>query len=391
MKILVYCQHVLGIGHLARTMNILAALEGHEVVLVLGGPETAISVPAHVRVVQLPPLRMDARFSGLQAVAGDRSLETIRTERRTRLLDLFARFRPRVLLVELFPFGRNAFRFELEPLLDAAGRRHDCRVACSVRDILVERDNREKFERRVIERLNHWFDLLLIHSDPDLVPLDLTFSRMDEIRIPVHYTGFICRRPGPEAGARIRHRLSLVPGERLVVASAGGGSVGHRLLAAVLAAHRRLAAPPCRLRIFTGPYLDAPLFARLVREAGPGARVRRFTDRFPDWLAAADLSISMGGYNTTLDTVAAGCPALIHPFAQNREQRLRAELLQPCAPLTLLGDDDLEPEPLATLVHARLTDHHRAADGPGRRCTIRLDGGPVSARILTGDEAWQDR
>ncbi len=387
MKILVYCQHVLGIGHLARTMGILAALQGHEVVLVLGGPDAALRLPAHVRVVRLPALRMDASFSGLRAVAADRDLAGIREERKTRLLEVFARFRPRVLLVELFPFGRNSFRFELEPLLEAARQRSGCRVACSVRDILVERDNREKFEQRVVRRLNRWFDLLLIHSDPDLVPLDLTFGRMGDIRIPVRYTGFICRRPGPGARARIRGRLALEPGQRLVVASAGGGSVGHRLLAATLAAHRRATAG-ARLQVFTGPYLEEPLFTGLQHQAGATARVERFSDHFPDWLAAADLSISMGGYNTTLDAIAAGCPALIHPFAQNREQRLRARLLGTRAPLFLLEDHDLEPARLARIMEERLAERDGTGTGPqAPGAGIRLDGGPAAARILTREAA----
>ncbi len=384
MKILVYCQHVLGIGHLARTIGILEALAGHEVVLVLGGPEVAMPIPTHVRVVRLPGLRMDARFSGLQPVAAGEALEEIKEARRTRLLRLFARFRPRVLLIELFPFGRNSFRFELEPLLEAAGRENDCRVVCSVRDILVERENRAKFEHRAVERLNRWFDLLLIHSDPDLVPLELTFSRMAGIRIPVRYTGFICRRPAPGARARIRGQLRLAPGERLVVASAGGGSVGHRLLAAALAAHR-LASATIRLQVFTGPYLEESLFAGLRQLAAAGARVERFSGHFPDWLAAADLSISMGGYNTTMDGIAAGCPALIHPFAQNREQRLRAELLRSRAPLYLLNDDDLEPARLATLMESR-AGQSAPLSTKERDSGIRLDGGAESARILTRKE-----
>ena len=36
--------------------------------------------------------------------------------------------------------------------------------------------------------------------------------------------------------------------------------------------------------------------------------VERFTDHFPVWLTAADLSISMGGYNTTMDVLPQGLP-----------------------------------------------------------------------------------
>lgn len=65
MRILVYCQHVLGIGHLVRTFEILKALKGHQITLLLGGAEINLAPPEHVTTVQLPPLMMDATFSNL--------------------------------------------------------------------------------------------------------------------------------------------------------------------------------------------------------------------------------------------------------------------------------------------------------------------------------------
>jgi predicted glycosyltransferase len=95
-------------------------------------------------------------------------------------------------------------------------------------------------------------------------------------------------------------------------------------------------------------------------------------------LAAADLSVSMGGYNTTMNLLAARVPrALIWPFGQNREQRLRMERLGGTAPFHLLTDGDLAPETLAVRVSALLDQP------PGPVGTVRLDGAEYSARWLT--------
>ena len=51
MKIAVYCQHVLGMGHLFRTLEILNALAGHERLLILGGPDTPATLPDGVQEV----------------------------------------------------------------------------------------------------------------------------------------------------------------------------------------------------------------------------------------------------------------------------------------------------------------------------------------------------
>ncbi len=55
--------------------------------------------------------------------------ERWKAERRAALLAAFRAADPDVLLIEMFPFGRRRFRFELLPLLEAARGR--ARIACS--------------------------------------------------------------------------------------------------------------------------------------------------------------------------------------------------------------------------------------------------------------------
>ncbi len=386
-KILVYCQHVLGIGHLGRMAALLKELHACEVTLILGGPKAQIAFPRNIRIVQLPGLQMDAEFSGLQPVDEGASLAEIKEQRKELLVGLVDSLQPDLLLIELFPFGRCGFRFELDPLLDHVREQLPaCRVVCSVRDILVERDNRIKFEQRAVERLNRFFDLLLIHADPEVIKLDQTFSRLDDITISIQYTGYIAGKSEHEAGVRLRRSLELDKEEHLVVVSAGSGSVGYRLLESALVAHVvqvRKQGQHLRLQLFSGPYLKEEHFSRLLDLAGPGAVVERFTDRFSDWLAAADLSISMGGYNTTMNVVAAGCPALIFPFSQNREQGLRAEFLSARIPVEILEKRDLLPERLAEKMVGMLEQKKYEPE-------ISLNGAEQTARLLI-QEASDER
>ncbi len=377
MNIIIYCQHVLGIGHLFRTLAIAEALAGHRVTLVLGGAPVEVAVPGHVRVVRLPGLMMDAEFSRLLPVEPGRTVEEIKKERQILLAELVRDIRPELLLIELYPFGRGGFHFELGPLLHAVrdGRLPSCRVICSLRDILVEKKNQQKYEQRVLDRLNPFFDAVLVHGDPEVIKLDATFSRLREITVPVVYTGYICRKPQPGDRQAVRSRLQLGPENQLIVVSAGGGSVGHRLLESALRAHALMHTRTRKMQVFTGPYLDDHLFAALPRLAAPGAKVERFTDNFPAWLAAADLSVSMGGYNTSMNVVAAGTPALVLPFGQNREQRLRAERLAALADLTVLDESDLEPAVLAGKMAGMIGRRER-------RPAIRLEGARQTADWL---------
>lgn len=364
MRVLVYCQHVLGMGHLYRSLEIVRAFAasqtggGHDVVFVTGGPEAPVSLPPGVRHEQLPGLRMDEQFSQLLPVtpppdiAPEEALESIKKERRARLLEIVQECRPHVFLVELYPFGRRQFGFELLPALELAhsGRLGPCRTVCSVRDILVEKKDQAKYERRVLAPLNKHFDLVLVHSDPEAISLERTFSRMADVRPAITYTGYVAQQPGAASGAALRAELGMQDDEYLVVASAGSGSVGGELLEAVIRASSHLAeALPHRLAVFSGPLMDATVFTRLqsLAKQQPHVRLRRHSKRFPAWLDAASLSVSMGGYNTVLALAAANRYGLVLPFAQNREQRMRAELLQQRGLLGVLAPEDLEPERLA--------------------------------------------
>ncbi len=369
MRILVYCQHVLGIGHLVRTFEILKALHAHEVVLLLGGAETKLTVPEHVTTIQLPPLMMDSSFNNL-ASTNQLPLEQVKEKRKQLLLQTLQEYKPDIFLVELYPFGRNAFHFELQPLLEQARKDFpSCLVASSVRDILVERDNKKKFEQRVIDRLNIFFDLLLVHSDPQVITLDETFSRMEDIAIPVEYTGYIHRPAVPPAKKEKTEKP-------FILASAGGGNVGFPLLKAAVEGHRLLAqSMPIDLRLYTGPYLEEEKKKMLQEMASEQASIFTFTENLPDEMRRASLSVSMGGYNTTMDILASGCPALIYPFSHNHEQRLRAVKMQDHASIRVLNDEDLTGTTMAELMQNGLNQKHHLPK-------IQLDGASRTAAIL---------
>ena len=223
-----------------------------------------------------------------------------------------------------------------------------------------------------------WLDVKVAGKLQRLLPLDDTFSRVGDIRVPKVYTGFVAPRPDPDKGRELRRDLGLAPGQKLVVASSGGGRAGYRLLKPVLAACRRLQSRlGVRLALFTGPFMADAEFNDLQAEAGEGLVVQRFTPRFLDYLSAADLSISLAGYNTCMNLLATGVPALVLPYARQREQPLRVERLKPCLPLMILSEEDLAPERLASAIESGLQLKPRPGPPP-----VDLDGAARTARCL---------
>ena len=378
MKILIYCQHVLGMGHFFRTLEIARALKGHDIVLVTGGKDLPAAIPEEIRQVRLPGLMMDREFSGLYSLVPGKDVDQVKVLRRDALVNLVETEQPDVFVAELYPFGRKAFSFELEPVLEQLSKTPDCRVVCSVRDILVEKQDTAAYEARVVKRLNRYFNLVLIHSDPNLISMDQTFSAVDAIHIPIVYTGFVTPFPDRVRARAIRKKLLKGRAGPLIVAGAGSGSVGEDLLRAAAAA-APLLGPESKTFLVTGPYMKKKIRQELAIQSGTGLRVFRFFQQFVELLAAADLTLSMGGYNTLMNCLAAQTPCLALPFEQNREQGLRIRTFGPASGIQALEPRDLFPDRLARNIKEKLADTRTQSIRPD------LDGAAAAARHITGD------
>ncbi|MEX0697220.1 MAG: glycosyltransferase [Dongiaceae bacterium] len=367
-RVFFYVQSLLGVGHLSRAAAIARALDdaGLAVTFVSGGaPAPALDL-GRATSVQLPPaLAGDASFARIVDADGRPIDDDWRARRRALLLDAFARADPRLVLIELYPFGRRAFRFELLPLLEAMiGRRPRPAVACSLRDILVgKRDPARASETVSIVR--RCFDRVLVHGDPRLIRLEATFPAAAEIADLVRYTGYVVRAAAPGAGGA---------GQGEVLVSAGGGAVGGPLLRAALAARplTRLAAAPWRL--IGGINMPEAELASLGRAAPRGVAVERFRDDFPTLLRNCRLSVSQGGYNTVMEILAARTRAVVVPFADGAEteQSLRARLLAERGLLTVA--ETPEAAPLAAAIDAALERAPPVSD-------IHLNGAARTAEI----------
>jgi len=388
MRVMFYCQHVLGIGHWVRSASIVRALASHaQVLLVNGGGEVAgFAFPSQVELASLPPLQTDADFSALETPSSTETVEEIQQQRKRMLLGLFERFQPDLLVIELFPFGRKRFAFELIPLLDrarAASSRP--KIVCSLRDILVAKKDQQAYEERVCQIVNSYFDLILVHGDPSFVRLQETFSRAAQLRCLVHYTGYVTQ-PTTHSGGQVPampadEAVELNPAAP-ILASIGSGRYrnGHRLLKSVLQAAAELQGRvPNPFHIYAGPYIPEDVFADL-RQAAAGlqnVRLAKFTPSFQAFMERAALSISMGGYNTVMNVLRTGARALIFPYASNddQEQMIRARKLEERGVIGLIHPADLESGTLS----GRILEALHSQPTPIR---LRLDGAAISAAML---------
>ena len=382
MIVLFHVQHLLGIGHLTRAATLARSLaaEGFEITVASGGEAVEGIDFGRATLIQLPPARVaDRRFGELLDANGEPVGDGWKARRRERLLHLYEKLGPDVVLTELFPFGRRQLRFELLPLLDRAAadraRIGRPRIACSVRDILVQSPKPER-TREMLDLARRYYDLVLVHGDPRFVSLDATFPHAREIADRVAYTGYVVARPeGPQGDPE--RRAGEDGGE--VVVSAGGGAVGGKLLEAALAARPRTLLADAGWRLLAGANLPEPEFRSLAARAPDGVSVERFRPDFRRLLRSARLSISQGGYNTVMEVLDAGVRAVVVPYAGGleTEQTLRASLFAARGLVEVVGEEELGAESIAGAVSRAL-----AKPPPGGLAGVDTSGAAATARVL---------
>ncbi len=343
MRILVAVTHLLGAGHLTRAAALARAFAaaGHETVLVSGGMPSPLVRPGGARLVQLPPVRSAGfDFGRLVGKDGNPADTALLAARRSALLDALERARPDVVVSELFPFGRRILADEFMALVTAAHARPGRPlILASVRDILVPPDRPAKVAD-AHARIAALYDAVLVHGDPAFMPLGASWPVDAALAPALRYTGYV-DEGDPVRPAR--HR------EGILVA-AGSSSAGLGLFRAAIGAARR--RPDLGWRLLVGHGVPEAELADLSNGLAPGTVMRARPD-YRALMAQSAVSVSQCGYNTAVDLLATGTPAVLVPFEAGREteQRLRAEGLAALGLARILGEAELSPEALIAAVH----------------------------------------
>ncbi len=374
-RVLFYVQHLLGVGHVKRSAAVARGLAraGHDVVVALGGEPVPYADFSGTKVVQLASARSkDVNFSVLVDEAGRPIDDDWKAGRRGELLSLFDEFDPDVLLVEHFPFGRRAFRFELIPLFEGAKGRSA--IVCSVRDVLVAKSDPKRLSW-MVDTARQWFDMILVHGDDALIPFDATFPRAAELAALIRYTGYVCDNSTIRKTEAASDRLA---GE--VIVSIGGGAVGAELLEAALGARRSGTLADRHWRLLAGRHLDTGIFEQLCNNAPDNVTIEWARPDFPHLLSQASLSISQAGYNTLMDILAARCKSIVVPFAAGAEseQLFRARRFEQLELLHVLEENALTEQSLGALA-----EHVGNMPAKHHDSSIDLSGVETTAQVIT--------
>ena len=372
MRLMVYSHDTFGLGNIRRMLAIChylhATLEDLSILIVSGSPMLqSFRVAKGIDYIKLPCLKraetgeLGVKFLPMEAE------EVIRL-RRELLLSTVISFRPDVVLVDKKPDGLAG---ELEPAL-----RHircalpETQVNLVLRDILdaPEKTTAEWSERGYNNVLHWYYDQILILGQQSVFDLCAEYRIPPAIARKVKYCGYVARHEALEASEKVRARLGVERGDRLVLATAGGGEDGFRLMQCSIEA-ARLMAERCKVQmvVVAGPELAAEQRQQLCAWAAmtPQTKLVEFLPEMLSAMQAADAVISMGGYNTVCELATLHKRAVVVPRAEPvREQSMRMERMAGLGPFETLPLATLDARALAGAVLRQLeaAEHRTRSD-----------------------------
>ncbi|WP_300037288.1 glycosyltransferase [uncultured Roseobacter sp.] len=370
MRVQILVTHLLGSGHLSRALTVARAFAGagHETQVVSGGMPAPHLDTTGTDLVQLPPVRSDGiNFTTLLNARGEIADSDTLATRRATLAHALTAFKPGVLITELYPFGRRVLREEFQSALTRAAEL-DPRplILSSVRDILSPPSTTAKADA-THEVLERFYDGVLVHSDAGVMPLEASWPVTPGLNTRLHYTGFVtgARRPG---------RHTNPSGE--IIISTGGSAAADRLFSTVLTTAERMPAHLFRLLVAGDRSEDRMVDLR--RSAARNVIVEPARQDFTALLSGAAASVSLCGYNTALDVLQTGVPAVFVPFdaGGETEQTLRATTLARQSNIRTLKDAEMTGDTLAKALQDVIAAPARPLPAEntfdGARETVRL-------------------
>lgn len=397
MRVLFHYTHKQTLGHTTRSIALAAALcrHGAQVLILQGGiPQPFIRFPKGCQVVDIPfPFDTRASFqSHTVPVSADKRAHFI--------LKTAADFFPDVFITEFFPFGRLAYMPELLPTLRYL-RKKDKRIIASIGyPLLIDLARLEDKTFAALHRaVFAFFDNFLIHTPKELETkyiqetiqspvLSRSYTAfMKDLKKKIVYTGYVFPENMMTGGTQLP--IEKDTKSNTIVISRGGGAVYPKLITTAIEA-QRLIDKKIRTIIACGPATSPKEMALFQSHLTTSDKKRvvlaNHLDNLDEHLRHCLVSVSLCGYNTSVQLMRYGTPSVIIPYQNNNskmptnDQIARARLLQEKFSSIALDHDSMTGQSLAHAIQKQMSQPRPKPAPPNW-----FNGADVAARLVVGD------
>jgi predicted glycosyltransferase len=333
-NILMYSHDTYGLGHIRRTMAIASQLKSpHINILILTGSPIAgrFSFPEQIDFVRIPGMikKTNDEYLPLSIKINPRHALDIRK----KIITATAKaFQPHLFIVDKEPLGlKKEVLSTLKWIRRCLPR---TQTILGLRDIMDDAESvkKEWTQKGVYESLEKLYTEIWVYGRQDFYDPVKEYAIPEEISKKIQFTGYIPRKiPGKEAVRKLRKDLGVKRNEKLVVVTTGGGGDGSAVMdtyLAMLEFEPKLL--PFKSVLITGPFMPKEERKRIFKRAKAlGIQTFHFYRQMEKLLAAADMAVSMGGYNTLCEILSQGTINLVIPRETPRtEQLIRAKAFQ---------------------------------------------------------------
>ncbi|NKE73748.1 glycosyltransferase family protein [Candidatus Manganitrophus noduliformans] len=364
-KLMVYSHDTFGLGNIRRMLSICQHLISSTpdlcILLISGSPMIqSFRLPPRLDYVKLPCLSRTER-EGYSVKSLGTGLEEMMALRSDLILTAAANFKPDLFLVDKKPYGVKGELEEVFKYLELHSP--------ETKNVLLLRDILDRPEATIpiwekngyYDAIRSFYDLVLLVGLPEIFDPRKEYRFPAEIAEKVRFCGYIRREAGSKRRDEIREELGL-NGEQLVLVTPGGGEDGYRLLETYIMGLEQISGGDRhRSLIVCGPEMPKVQRERLQQKMAqyPHVGMAEFTNDLMSYMDAADVVVSMGGYNTVCEILSLRKRAVVVPRAKPvEEQWIRAERFSRLGLFKTVHPDDLTPQ---TLMRALLDELGREA------------------------------
>lgn len=379
-RIALYWHNGRSLGHTMRSATLggalLDVLPGSAVAGITGASRGLELLPQGMDVIKLPSyLAYDDERGAIARPILSIDAGRLYNIREAMLTTFVREFDPNALLVDYYPQGKGG------EVTRAIMGSSTTRKILGLRGILgtPEETNSQVFNEETTAFIERYYSAIHVYIDEQVFRLEEYYDVTRALQNLITYTGYVTR-PVVTSRSEARDRLGINQHARIIVASFGGGQGTGSLWSAILRGLEGIAKQFDAAYLAAGPYLETEAFERLRRLAAkyPNWTWTRLLDPLPAWMAASDLFIGSGGYNSLAEILSTNANALVIPRQlKEREQVMHAERLARLCKIRVANLDDILHNDAANLLETCLREPY-----PGGAVKIATDGAQRNAALI---------
>ncbi len=335
LKILMYSHDTYGLGHIRRCLAIALSLRKCPAdILILTGSVLAgrFKIPRRIDFVRIPGMIKVTNEQYLPLSMKLDAGEVLEIRKKIILATAMA-FKPDFFIVDKAPLGLK--REVVDTLQWIKDELPGCTSILGLRDVMdsARATIDEWREKGIYEAMAQYYREIWVYGCQEFYDPIREYEIPPEIASKMVFTGYIRRRvPSRDDVREARQSLRLSDDDKLVLVTIGGGGDGHPVVNTFLSAFEPThGGVPDHMRvvIVTGPFISSPDYEDVLKRSKAMQFVTLKFHRYMESLiGAAQVIVSMGGYNTVCEIASQGKPSLIVPRTVPREEQLiRAQVL----------------------------------------------------------------